>query len=62
MKLMFNKLTLEPKWFHDVEYENPEDTTGYTDKIPPFSNYVFNEKLNKWELNNDNEKIEENTD
>ena len=51
MKLMFNKISLEPKWFHDVEYENSDDTTGYTEKIPPYSNYVFNEETNEWELN-----------
>ena len=50
MILMFNKETLEGRWFRDIEFPEPEDTTGYTEKVPPYSNYIWNEELNEWVL------------
>ena len=43
MKLMFNIITFEGHWFDDGE-----DTTGYTDKIPPDTAHIWNEELGEW--------------
>ena len=45
MILMFNKKTLEGHWF-----TKNEDSTGYTEKIPPYANYVWDEGLEEWVL------------
>jgi len=45
MILMFNKKTLEGHWF-----KNGESSEGYTEKVPPFTNYVFDENKNEWVL------------
>jgi len=50
MILMFNRETLEGKWFRDTELDGPEDTTGYTEKKPPYANYLWNEALGEWVL------------
>jgi len=52
MVLMFDKETLEGRWFRDTELETgPEDTTGYTDKVPPSTAYAFDEESDEWVLN-----------
>ena len=56
---MFNKETLEGKWFRDIELPEPDDTTGYTEKVPPYKNYQWNEELNEWLLESDKEVLEE---
>ena len=43
MKLMFNKTTFKGHWFSDSE-----DTTGYTEKVPPHTGVEWNEELNEW--------------
>jgi len=43
MKLLFNKETLEGHYFCDEE-----DTSGYTEKIPPDTSYVWDEEINEW--------------
>ena len=50
MTLMFNKETLEPKWFRTWECKPPDDTTGYTEKIPPDTSHYWNNELNEWVL------------
>ena len=45
MILMFDNKTLEGHWFMDGE-----DSTGWTEKVPPYANYVFDDELNDWVL------------
>ena len=45
---MYNKETLEGKYFRDVELDTPDDTTGYTEKVPPDTSYVWNEDKSEW--------------
>jgi hypothetical protein len=45
MKLLYNTETLESHWFDD-----DEDTTGYTEKIPVNTGYIFNADTNDWVL------------
>jgi len=45
MTLMFNKETLEGHWF-----KAGEDSTGWTERVPPYTNYVFDEGLGDWVL------------
>jgi len=40
---MFNTKTLEGGWFDDGE-----DTTGYTDKVPPDTAHIWDEELGEW--------------
>jgi len=45
MKFMYNKKTLEGKYFYDSEnYE------GFTEKYPIDSEHIFNEELDDWVL------------
>jgi len=50
MILMFNKTNYEGKWFKNWECNQADDTTGYTEKVPPNTNYCWNEELNEWVL------------
>jgi len=43
MRLMFHKKELHGHWFRDGE-----DTAGYTEKRPPYANYVFDDGLGDW--------------
>jgi len=43
MILKFDKKTLEGHWFMDGE-----DSTGWTEKVPPYTNYVFDEESGEW--------------
>ena len=43
-KLMFNKIDHHGEWFRE-----DEDTTGFTEKIPPHTGVAFNEKTRMWE-------------
>jgi hypothetical protein len=45
MKLMFNKTELYGHWFRD-----DEDTDGFTEKVPPYTGYIFDDDLNDWIL------------
>ena len=44
MTFMFDKKTLEGRWF----CTETEDTEGYTEKAPPFSNYLWDEERDEW--------------
>ena len=48
MKLLFNKKTLDARWFRVWECKPADDTTGYTEKIPPHTLVEWNEELNEW--------------
>jgi len=50
MKLMFNKTTYEGHWFYEESDRpgNPEDTAGYTEKVPPDTSYVWDEEQDGW--------------
>jgi len=50
MTLMFNKETLEPRWLRTWECKPPDDTTGYTEKIPPDTAHYWDGELNEWVL------------
>jgi len=43
MKLMFHKQELYGHWFR-----GNEDSTGYTDKMPPDAAHEWDEALNDW--------------
>jgi len=45
MGLMFHKKELHGHWFREGD-----DTAGYTEKRPPYANYVFDEGLGDWVL------------
>jgi len=53
MKLMFHKQELYGHWFRDNE-----DSTGYTDKIPPDAAHEWDEELNEWVLPEVEEEVE----
>ena len=42
--LMFHKIEHYSSWFRDGE-----DTTGFTEKVPPHTKVIFNEDLQEWE-------------
>ena len=48
MKYLYNKETMEGQWFSDIETNTPDDTSGYTEKKPPDTSYVWNEEQNEW--------------
>ena len=54
MKLMYHKTELYCKWFHEDECEPIQDEIDcineFTEKVPPYANYVWNQELNEWEL------------
>jgi len=48
MKLMFNKTTLDGKWFWDKEM--PVDNLHYTEKVPPDTAHAWDEDKGEWSL------------
>ena len=50
MMLMYDKKTLECRWFRDTELDVPDDTTGYTGKRPPNARYEWDEDKGEWVL------------
>jgi len=54
MKLMFNKTDFEGHWFQDGE-----DTTGYTEKVPPDAGHVWDETQQEWIIPEPNLNITE---
>jgi len=45
MKLMFSKTGHHGQWFHEEE-----DTTGFTEKVPPHTGVIFDESTQEWIL------------
>jgi uncharacterized protein with LGFP repeats len=43
MKLLFNKTEYYGQWFQDDEF--PEN---FTEKVPPNTEYIFDEELDDW--------------
>jgi hypothetical protein len=43
MKLMFNKNNFEGRWFEDEDYPD-----NWTEKVPPNTGYIFDDKKNEW--------------
>jgi len=50
MILMYDKETLEGRWFRDTEIDVPDDTTGYTEKQPTSGKHLWDDGLNEWVL------------
>jgi uncharacterized protein (DUF924 family) len=44
MKMMFHKTDMEGRWFDEDE----EVGNNYTEKVPPYTNYTFDEEQNEW--------------
>jgi len=50
MILMFNKINHEGKCFRNWECKPVDDTTGYTEKVPPHAGVCWNEESGEWIL------------
>ena len=49
MRFMYNKKTLEGIWFYEIEdTDTPDDTTGYTEKRPPDTSYIWDDTTGDW--------------